>query len=163
MVQEFLGTQLLLVLPGDVGVLINRNLRLPLLRWLCVYRNWVLEVVKAYDLRCDLTQVGKGNCSILYTVVLATIARQQSSWRLSTKNFIKMFLKTDNCFNILYHFQGLYKSNILKRLNSPLLERQSLSMPLRCKAIRDNSQKLSIILKLHNGETSKNAILCLFA
>jgi len=41
---------------------------------------------------------------------------------------------------------------------SPLFDLQSLSMPLRCNAMRDSSLKLSRILKSHNGLTSKNAM-----
>lgn len=47
--------------------------------------------------------------------------------------------------------------------NLPLLDLHSLSIPFLCNAILDNSQKLSWILKLHRGDTSKKAILCLFA
>ena len=71
---------------------------------------------------------GSGSCSILYTVVRATIVRQHSSCRLRT-----------------------------------LLLLNSLSIPFLCKAILDNSLKLSLILKSHNGETSKKAILFLTA
>lgn len=38
----------------------------------------------AYDFRWDFNVVGRGNRSSPYTDVLATIARQHSSWRLST-------------------------------------------------------------------------------
>lgn len=45
----------------------------------------------------------------------------------------------------------------------PLLERHNLSIPLRCKAIRESSEKLSRILKSQRGETSKNAMWFLAA
>lgn len=65
-VHEFLGTQLVLVsLPGEVGVLINRNFLPVLFLWLCVYLSWVDEVVRAYDFKLDFTQVGRGSCSML--------------------------------------------------------------------------------------------------
>jgi hypothetical protein len=52
MVHEFLGTQLVLVsLPGEVGVLMNLNLRPLLFLWLCVYLSCVEVVVRAYDFR----------------------------------------------------------------------------------------------------------------
>lgn len=115
---------------GDVGVLgnLNRNVAC-LFLWLEVgYRICDAVDVNAYDFKCDLTSVGNGNCSILYTVVRATMARQHNSCKLST-----------------------------------LLDRQSRSIPMRCSAIRDNSQKLSWILKLQRGDTSKNAIECFWA
>lgn len=44
----------------------------------------VVYVVIAYDLRWLLIGLGRGSWSIPYTVVLATIARQQSSCRVKT-------------------------------------------------------------------------------
>lgn len=45
----------------------------------------------------------------------------------------------------------------------PLFDLHSLSMPLRCRAMRESSEKLSRILKSHRGDTSKNAIRFLAA
>lgn len=45
----------------------------------------------------------------------------------------------------------------------PLLDRQIRSIPFRCRAMRANSQNDSLILKSHNGDISKQAILFLDA
>lgn len=45
----------------------------------------------------------------------------------------------------------------------PLFDRQIRSIPFRCRAIRANSQNDSRMLKSHNGEISKQAILFLDA
>lgn len=53
-----------------------------------------------------------------------------------------------------------------KRVQSryiPLFDRQIRSIPFRCRAMRANSQNDSLILKSHNGDISKQAILFLDA
>lgn len=62
---------------------------LPWPRWLCECRNVDRPPpVNAYDFKCDFIDGGKGSCSMLYTVVRATIARQHNSCRLKTVNKI---------------------------------------------------------------------------
>lgn len=48
-------------------------------------------------------------------------------------------------------------------MNLPLFDRHIRSIPFRCNAIRANSQNDSLILKSHNGDISKHAILFLDA
>lgn len=55
----------------------------------------------AYDLRWDFSAVGSGNRSKPYTDVRATIARQHSSWRLSTVEIETFYLVI-----ILYSFNA---------------------------------------------------------
>lgn len=144
--------QLFLVLLGSVGVL-HRPFFFELLMMLMH-----CDDVRAYDLRCDLTDGGNGNWFIAYTDVRRTIVRQHSScsestvmtnWKIDL-NFSKYDYETMSVEWVFYVMLWGFV---------PLFDRQIRSIPFRCSAIRASSQNDSLILKSHSGDISKHAIL----
>lgn len=86
-----------------------------------------------------------------YTLVRLTIVRQQSSCNDKTTAKKIKFINE------------MRSEKWISVFNLPLFDRQILSIPFRCNAIRANSQNDSLILKSHSGDISKQAILFLDA
>lgn len=88
--------------------------------------------------------------------------------RLHTQTFVGQSLDSTTLavkvlkkrpFTIFCFRMSNYHNSVRLIWKLPLFDRQMRSIPFRCNAIRANSQNDSLILKSHNGDISKHAIL----
>lgn len=77
----------------------------------------------------------------------------------STALAVKVLMGDMETITFLFLIEIFCQFWLISKKNLPLFDRQMRSIPFRCNAIRANSQNDSLILKSHNGDISKHAIL----